>query len=65
MKRHSSQFNTAYIDHLIPDIHEKCQPFFLHYGDMHDTSSLTRIIQKVQRAQTYILAAQSHVSVSF
>ena len=65
MKRRSSLFNTARIDHLIKDIHEKGQPFFLHYGDMTDSSSLTRIIEKVQPDEIYNLAAQSHVAVSF
>ena len=65
MKRRSSLFNTARIDHLFHDIHEKGQPFFLHHGDMTDSSSLTRIIQKVQPDEIYNLAAQSHVAVSF
>ena len=65
MKRRSSMFNTARIDHLFHDIHEKGQPFFLHHGDMTDSSSLTRSIQKVQPDEIYNLAAQSHVAVSF
>jgi hypothetical protein len=48
IKRRSSLFNTARIDHLFHDVHEKGKPFFLHHGDMTDSSSLTRIIQKVQ-----------------
>lgn len=65
IKRRSSLFNTARIDHLFHDVHEKGQPFFLHHGDMTDSSSLTHIIQKVQPDEIYNLAAQSHVAVSF
>jgi len=65
IKRRSSLFNTARIDHLIHDVHEKGLPFFLHYGDMTDSSSLIHIIQKVQPDEIYNLAAQSHVAVSF
>ena len=65
MKRRSSMFNTARIDHLFHDLHETGKPFFLHHGDMTDSSSLTRIIQKVQPDEIYNLAAQSHVAVSF
>jgi GDPmannose 4,6-dehydratase len=65
MKRRSSMFNTARIDHLYHDLHEKGRPFFLHHGDMTDSSSLTHIIQKVQPDEIYNLAAQSHVAVSF
>jgi GDPmannose 4,6-dehydratase len=65
MKRRSSMFNTARIDHLFHDVHEQGKPFFLHHGDMTDSSSLTHIIQKVQPDEIYNLAAQSHVAVSF
>ena len=65
VKRRSSMFNTARIDHLFHDIHEKGKPFFLHHGDMTDSSSLMHIIQKVQPDEIYNLAAQSHVAVSF
>ncbi len=65
LKRRSSLFNTARIDHLFHDIHVKGQSFFLHHGDMTDSSSLTHIIQKVQPDEIYNLAAQSHVAVSF
>lgn len=65
MKRRSSMFNTARIDHLFQDIHVKGQLFFLHHGDMTDSSSLTHIIQQVQPDEIYNLAAQSHVAVSF
>ena len=65
IKRRSSLFNTARIDHLFHDEHEKGLPFFLHHGDMTDSSSLIHIIQKVQPDEIYNLAAQSHVAVSF
>src|SRR6267154_5073319 len=65
IKRRSSLFNTARIDHLFHDQHEEGKPFYLHHGDMTDSSSLTRIIQKVQPDEIYNLAAQSHVAVSF
>jgi GDPmannose 4,6-dehydratase len=65
IKRRSSLFNTARIDHLFHDAHDKGKPFFLHHGDMTDSSSLTHIIQKVQPDEIYNLAAQSHVAVSF
>ncbi len=65
IKRRSSLFNTARIDHLFHDVHETGKPFYLHHGDMTDSSSLTHIIQKVQPDEIYNLAAQSHVAVSF
>ena len=65
LKRRSSSFNTARIDHLYKDPHEKGIKFFLHHGDMTDSTSLTHIIQKVQPDEIYNLAAQSHVAVSF
>ena len=65
IKRRSSSLNTERIDHLYQDSHESNVRFFLHYGDMTDTSSLTRIIQTVQPGEIYNLAAQSHVAVSF
>ena len=65
LKRRSSSFNTARIDHLYQDPHDKGVKFFLHHGDMTDSSSLTHIIQKVQPDEIYNLAAQSHVAVSF
>jgi GDPmannose 4,6-dehydratase len=65
LKRRSSSFNTARIDHLYRDPHEKGVRFFLHHGDMTDSTSLTHIIQKVQPDEIYNLAAQSHVAVSF
>lgn len=65
IKRRSSLFNTDRIDHLYNDRHEDNVRFFLHYGDMTDSSSLIRIIQEVQPDEIYNLAAQSHVAVSF
>lgn len=65
IKRRASSFNTQRIDHLIHDPHAKGRSFFLHYGDMTDTSSLVCVIQKVQPDEIYNLAAQSHVAVSF
>ena len=65
IKRRSSLFNTDRIDHLYQDPHEKNVKFFLHYGDMTDSSNLTRIVQEVQPDEVYNLAAQSHVKVSF
>lgn len=65
LKRRTSLFNTDRIDHLVKDRHEQSVHFFLHHGDMTDSSSLTRIIQQVQPDEIYNLAAQSHVAVSF
>ncbi|NTH46729.1 GDP-mannose 4,6-dehydratase [Agrobacterium sp. 13-626] len=65
IKRRASLFNTNRIDHLYQDPHEEKPRFILHYGDMTDSSSLTRIIQQVQPDEIYNLAAQSHVAVSF
>ena len=65
IKRRTSMFNTDRIDHLYRDRHEKDVRFFLHHGDMTDSSSLTRIIQQTQPDEIYNLAAQSHVAVSF
>lgn len=65
LKRRTSMFNTARIDHLYRDQHEAGVKFFLHHGDMTDSSSLLHIIQKVQPDEIYNLAAQSHVAVSF
>lgn len=65
VRRRSSLFNTARVDHLLKDPHEKGVRFFLHYGDMTDATNLTRIIQEVQPDEIYNLAAQSHVDVSF
>jgi GDPmannose 4,6-dehydratase len=65
IKRRSSLFNTDRIDHLYQDPHDPNQRFFLHHGDLTDSSSLVRIIQQVQPHEVYNLAAQSHVAVSF
>ena len=65
IKRRSSLFNTDRIDHLYQDPHDKNPKFFLHHGDLTDSSSLIRIIQEVQPDEIYNLAAQSHVAVSF
>lgn len=65
IKRRASTSNTERIDHLYQDPNAKDCCFFLHSGDMTDTSSLTRIITKVQPDEIYNLAAQSHVAVSF
>jgi GDPmannose 4,6-dehydratase len=65
IKRRTSMFNTARIDHLYRDPHEKDVRLFLHHGDMTDSSSLIHVIQKVQPDEIYNLAAQSHVAVSF
>ncbi|NNK81256.1 MAG: GDP-mannose 4,6-dehydratase, partial [Flavobacteriales bacterium] len=65
VKRRSSLFNTDRVDHLYLDQHEKNVNFFLHYGDMTDSSNLIRIVQEVQPDEVYNLAAQSHVMVSF
>jgi GDP-mannose 4,6-dehydratase len=65
LKRRTSLFNTDRIDHLYQDRHEQNIRFFLHHGDMTDSSSLIRIIQQIQPDEIYNLAAQSHVAVSF
>ena len=65
IKRRSSLFNTARIDHLYQDPHIQNANFILHYGDMTDSTSLVHIMQKVQPDEVYNLAAQSHVQVSF
>jgi GDPmannose 4,6-dehydratase len=65
IKRRSSSFNTDRIDHLYLDRHEQNVNFFLHYGDLTDSTNLIRILQEVQPDEIYNLAAQSHVMVSF
>ncbi len=64
IKRRTSLFNTDRIDHLYRDRHEQDVRFFLHHGDLTDSSSLIRIIQQVQPDEIYNLAAQSHVAVT-
>ena len=65
IKRRSSLFNTQRIDHLYEDVHEKGVKFFLHFGDLTDSTNLIRIVQETQPDEIYNLAAQSHVRVSF
>lgn len=65
IKRRSSLFNTARIDHLYQDPHAENKRFFLHHGDLTDSTSLIHVIEKVQPDEIYNLAAQSHVAVSF
>ncbi|MGJ7485904.1 GDP-mannose 4,6-dehydratase [Variovorax sp. LT2P21] len=65
IKRRASSFNTERIDHLYQDPHEQNRKLHLHYGDLTDTSNLTRIVQQVQPDEIYNLGAQSHVAVSF
>jgi GDPmannose 4,6-dehydratase len=65
IKRRGSMFNTHRVDHLYKDPHEKDVRFFLHYGDVTDTSNLVRIVQQTQPDEVYNLAGQSHVAVSF
>jgi len=65
LRRRASLFNTARIDHLLHDVHEKDVRLFLHHGDMTDSSSLLRVIRQTQPDEIYNLAAQSHVAVSF
>ena len=65
IKRRSSSFNTARIDHLYRDPHTEGVHFFLHHGDLTDSTNLIRIIQQTQPDEIYNLAAQSHVAVSF
>ena len=64
IKRRSSSFNTARVEHIYSDPHEKGN-FRMHFGDLTDASNLIRIIQKVQPKEIYNLGAQSHVQVSF
>ena len=65
VKRRASLFNTQRIDHIYQDRHDSNARFKLHYGDLSDTSNLTRILQEVQPDEVYNLGAQSHVAVSF
>ena len=65
IKRRASLFNTQRVDHIYEDPHVDNQHFILHYGDLTDSSNLTRILQEVQPDEVYNLGAQSHVAVSF
>lgn len=65
LKRRSSLFNTDRVDHLYKDQHEKNVDFFLHYGDLTDSTNLIRLVKEIEPDEIYNLAAQSHVAVSF
>src|ERR1700744_280126 len=65
VKRRSSSFNTERVDHLYQDPHKSGANFFLHYGDLTDSTNLIRLVQETQPDEIYNLAAQSHVQVSF
>ena len=65
LKRRSSMFNTSRIDHLYKDKHEKNVNFFLHHGDLTDSTNLIRLVSEIKPDEIYNLAAQSHVQVSF
>ena len=65
LKRRSSSFNTSRIDHLYQDPHEANQKFYLHYGDLTDSSNLIGLISDIRPDEIYNLGAQSHVAVSF
>lgn len=65
IKRRASSFNTERVDHIYEDPHVDNQRFKLHYGDLSDSSNLTRLIQEIQPDEVYNLGAQSHVAVSF
>ena len=65
VKRRSSSINTFRIDHIYQEPHSKSRNFFLHYGDITDSTSVSKIIEKIRPDEIYNLAAQSHVAVSF
>lgn len=65
IKRRASSFNTERVDHIYQDRHESNPHFFLHYGDLTDTSNLVRLVQEIKPDEIYNLGAQSHVAVSF
>ena len=65
IKRRSSLFNTDRVDHLYKDRHENNVNFFLHYGDLTDSTNLIRLVQEIKPDEIYNLAAMSHVQVSF
>ena len=65
VKRRSSSFNTARVDHLYRDVHDSARGFYLHHGDVTDSTNLIRLVQEIQPDEIYNLAAQSHVQVSF
>ena len=63
--RRSSSFNTGRIEHLYRDKHDQDVKLFLHYGDLTDSSNLSRLVEKIAPSEIYNLGAQSHVAVSF
>ncbi len=65
IRRRSSSFNTSRIDHLLQDPHKKGVKLFLHYGDLSDSSNISRLIEKIKPDEIYNLGAQSHVGISF
>ncbi len=65
MKRRSSSFNTQRVDHLYQDPHENNPSFYMHYGDLTDSTNLIRLIKEIEPDEIYNLGAQSHVAVSF
>ena len=65
IKRRSSSFNTDRIDHIYQDPQDEDRNFFLHYGDLTDSTNIIKIIQKIKPDEIYNLGAQSHVAVSF
>src|SRR5258708_13172999 len=65
VKRRASSFNSERIDHLYQDPHKSGTRFFLHYGDLTDSTNLIRLVQETQPDEIYNLAAQSHVQLSF
>ena len=65
IKRRSSSFNTERVDHIYQDPHVTDPRFFLHYGDLTDTSNLVRLMSEIEPDEVYNLGAQSHVAVSF
>jgi GDPmannose 4,6-dehydratase len=65
IKRRASSLNTERVDHIYQDTHEESPQFFLHYGDLSDSSNLTRILSDIKPDEVYNLGAQSHVAVSF
>ena len=65
IKRRASLFNTQRVDHIYQDPHEPNPKLKLHYGDLTDTSNLTRLISEIEPDEVYNLGAQSHVAVSF
>jgi len=65
IKRRSSSFNTERVDHLLADWHEHDAKFFMHFADLADTSSLSKLLYRIAPDEIYHLGAQSHVRVSF